>query len=74
MSYIQHNRETIARWVAQGWEWSIPMNHADFVRAKAGDYRLLLTPTCPVPLDWLGNVAGKRVLALASATGSKGRC
>jgi SAM-dependent methyltransferase len=72
MSYIEHNKEAIARWVAQGWEWSIPMSHTDFVRAKAGDYRLLLTPTRPVPAGWLGDVAGKHVLALASGGGQQG--
>ncbi len=72
MNYIEHNKATIARWVAQGWEWSIPMSHADFIRAKAGDYRLLLTPTIPVPPVWLGDVAGKRVLALASGGGQQG--
>ena len=72
MSYIEQNKETIARWVAQGWEWSIPMNHEDFVRAKTGDYRLLLTPTHPVSPEWLGALTGKRVLALASGGGQQG--
>lgn len=72
MSYIEQNKETIARWVAQGWEWSIPMSHADFIRAKAGDYRLLLTPMHPVPPDWLGELRDKRVLALASGGGQQG--
>ena len=70
--YIKHNKETIARWVAQGWEWSIPMDHADYIRAKTGDYRLLLTPTIPVPPQWLGDVRGKLVLALASGGGQQG--
>lgn len=70
--YISHNKETIARWVTQGWEWSIPLDHDAFIKAKAGDYRLLLTPTRPVPPRWLGGVAGKRVLALASGGGQQG--
>ena len=70
--YISHNKETIARWVTQGWEWSIPLDHDAYIRAKAGDYRLLLTPTHPVPPRWLGEAAGRRVLALASGGGQQG--
>ncbi|MHC1787068.1 MAG: class I SAM-dependent methyltransferase [Christensenellales bacterium] len=72
MNYVDHNREVIGSWVAGGWEWSIPMSHEEYLRAKEGDYRLLLTPCRPVPKAWLGDVSGKKVLALASGGGQQG--
>lgn len=72
MSYTEHNRQTIDGWVAEGWEWSIPLSHEEYVSALNGDYRLLLTPTKTVPPHWLGDLKGKRVLALASGGGQQG--
>lgn len=72
MSYVEHNRATIDGWVKGGWEWSLPVSHEDYLRAQAGDFRLLLTPTRPVPARWLGDLKGRRVLALASGGGQQG--
>jgi hypothetical protein len=69
MEYQQINAETISRWIDEGWEWGRPIDHETFVRAKAGEWDVLLTPTKAVPKEWLGNLAGKRVLALASGGG-----
>jgi hypothetical protein len=33
---------------------------------KKGKYTLLLTPTKPVPKEWIGNIKGKKVICLAS--------
>lgn len=72
MEYQQINAETISRWIDEGWEWGRPIDHETFVRAKAGEWDVLLTPTKAVPKEWLGNLAGKRVLALASGGGQQG--
>ena len=69
--YNDINSETIDRWVDGGWEWGRPILHEDFLRAKAGDFTLLLTPTVRVPDEWLGDVRGKRVLGLASGGGQQ---
>ena len=37
-----------------------------YEEALRGNFRLLLTPTRPVPRKWFGELKGKRVLALAS--------
>ncbi len=69
--YQDENARTIDRWVAEGWEWGVPIDHDTFVRAAAGDWQVLLTPTRPVPRAWFGELSGKRVLGLASGGGQQ---
>ena len=66
MKYQDINAQTITSWVEDGWEWGKPITHEQFLAAKAGKLELVLTPTKPVPREWLGDVAGKKVLGLAS--------
>jgi len=66
MKYQDINAQTIGSWVEDGWEWGKPITHEQFLAAKAGKLGIFLTPTKPVPKDWLGNVAGKKILGLAS--------
>ena len=71
MAYQDINAATIDRWVKAGWAWGRPIDHETYVRAKAGDWSVGLTPTKPVPRDWFGDLAGKRVLGLASGGGQQ---
>lgn len=41
----------------------------EIAAARLGDFRIRLTPTRPVPMDWMAPVAGKSVLLLAGAGG-----
>lgn len=52
LDYTAHNAQTIDRWVEDGWEWGVPITHAAYEKAKAGDWSIVLTPTKPVPKDW----------------------
>ncbi len=70
--YQDVNARTIDRWVDEGWEWGRPVSHEDYLRARAGDWQVQLTPTKPVPRGWLGDLRGKRVLGLASGGGQQG--
>lgn len=72
MDYKKVNADTITKWVEDGWTWSREISHEEFLEAEKGSYRLLLTPTKAVPDSWLGNVRGKKVLALASGGGQQG--
>lgn len=72
MRYQDINAKTIGRWIAEGWEWGRPISHETYARAKAGEWSVQLTPTKPVPAEWLGDLRGKRVLALASGGGQQG--
>ena len=71
MEYQKENIKAIERWIEEGWTWGIPIDHDTFVRAKNGDYQMLLTPTRPIPHSWIGDIKGKRVLGLASGGGQQ---
>lgn len=70
-NYQEINKETIDRWIDEGWEWAQPITHEDYRNAQMGRWDVLLTPTVPVPHDWLGDLAGKKVLGLASGGGQQ---
>ena len=71
MNYQEENARTIDRWVAEGWEWGVPVTHEAYAAAQRGAWDLLLTPTKPVPHAWFGGLKGKRVLGLASGGGQQ---
>ena len=64
-------RPTIDRWIEEGWEWGIPISHETYVKATEGKWDVVLTPTRPVPHEWFGSLAGKKVLGLASGGGQQ---
>lgn len=70
-TYQDINAETIDRWIAEGWEWGVPIDHETFEKAKNGSWDVLLTPTKPVPHAWFGELRGKTVLGLASGGGQQ---
>ncbi len=69
--YTDINSRTIDRWVEEGWEWGIPISHKEFLDAKNGNISIFLTPTKPVPREWIPDLGGKRVLGLASGGGQQ---
>ena len=71
IKYQDINAETIDRWIDGGWEWGKPISHEEYEKAKNGDWNILLTPTKPVPHEWLGDLKGKKVLGLASGGGQQ---
>lgn len=52
--------------------WSIPVSPEEVANARRGKYSVVLTPTKPVPSDWLGPLAGRRLLGLACGGGQQG--
>lgn len=72
MDIAGYNREAWAKEVAEGNKWTIPVGHEEITAARMGEWSLLLTPTKPVPRRWFGEVAGKKVLCLASGGGQQG--
>ena len=70
-TYADINSETIDRWIDEGWEWGKPISHETFLKAKDGEWNVVLTPTKPVPHEWFGDLKGKRVLGLASGGGQQ---
>ncbi len=71
MNYQDINARAVDRWVEEGWEWGQPIDHATWLRAAAGDWSVLLTPTRPVPRDWFGDLRNRRLLGLASGGGQQ---
>ena len=70
-SYQDINARVISSWVDEGWEWGKPVDHETYLRACAGDWQVLLTPTVPVPRSWWPDLAGAEVLGLASGGGQQ---
>ena len=71
MDYQEINSETIDRWIREGWEWGVPIDHETYAAALRGEWDVVLTPTKPVPHAWFGELRGKRVLGLASGGGQQ---
>lgn len=70
-TYAKTNAETIDRWISEGWQWGIPIDHQTYMRAKQGQWDMLLTPTKCVPKDWFLPFKGLKVLGLASGGGQQ---
>ncbi|MCR5211404.1 MAG: class I SAM-dependent methyltransferase [Lachnospiraceae bacterium] len=71
MDYQDINASTIDRWIEEGWEWGKPISHEEYLKAKEGDWNVVLTPTKNVPHDWFPDLKGKKVLGLASGGGQQ---
>ncbi len=53
--------------------WTIPCTAEQVAAARHGDWKIYLTPTKPVPVDWFPEtLVGKDVLCLASGGGQQG--
>lgn len=71
MEYQKINAQTIDSWCAEGWEWGKPISPEACEAVRQGQWNVLLSPTKPVPHDWFGNLAGKKLLGLASGGGQQ---
>jgi len=52
--------------------WTIPVSFEEISRARNGDWKIVLTPTKPIPPEWYPPLQGKDVLCLASGGGQQG--
>lgn len=71
MDLHAYNRHAWDRQVEKGNPWTVPVGGEAIARARAGDVEILLTPVKAVPLEWLGDLHGRTVLALASGGGQQ---
>ena len=71
MNYQQLNAKIISKWCQEGWEWGQPISHEIYAKAQEGQWGVYLTPTKIVPHEWFGDLAGKKVLGLASGGGQQ---
>jgi len=68
----EHNRLAWDKQVENGNQWTVPVSPEAIAAARKGQWTVLLTPTKPVPRDWLPNLIGQQVLCLASGGGQQG--
>ena len=67
-----HNKQAWNLSVASQNRWTVPVSSEEISQARNGILNLILTPEKIVPSQWLGNLKGKKVLALASGGGQQG--
>lgn len=69
---VEHNRQAWNRQSRSGdSRWCEPVSAEVIRAARSGAWQVILTPNRPVPRDWFGDLAGARVLCLASGGGQQ---
>ncbi len=69
---LDFNRRAWDRQVERRNLWTVPVTPEEIARARLGEWRIVLTPTKPVPADWFPPLAGANVLCLAGGGGQQG--
>jgi SAM-dependent methyltransferase len=69
---LGYNRRAWDRQVERGNPWTVPVGPEEVARARSGDWRIVLTPTKPIPGDWFPSLVGLDVLCLACGGGQQG--
>ncbi|TCN07631.1 methyltransferase family protein [Bacillus sp. BK006] len=70
-SYTKINSKMWDEWASAGGEWSLAINHQDFVKATEGNFDIYLTPCKPVPHNWFIPFKEAKILGLASGGGQQ---
>ena len=72
MDTTKFNRQAWDNIATSRREWFTAATADQIDAAGRGDFSIRLTATKPVPEDWIGDVKGKRILALAAGGGHQG--
>jgi SAM-dependent methyltransferase len=72
--------EEIAKYNKKAWDrevelenpWTVPVSSQEIAQARQGKFKILLTPSKPVPADWFPPLKDCRLLCLASGGGQQG--
>ena len=72
MDIRDYNRRAWDRKVAEKSLWTVPVDTATVEAARRGDWRIILTPSLAVPVDWFGDLTDCDLLCLASGGGQQG--
>ena len=70
-NYTDVNSKTWDKWAENGCEWSQSISHEEYIKAKAGEWGVYLTPCKYVPKEWFGELKGKKLLGLANGGGQQ---
>lgn len=72
INVVEHNRLAWDRQSTSGESpWCEPVGGSVIAAARRGDWQVILTPNLSVPRHWFGEIAGRRVLCLASGGGQQ---
>jgi SAM-dependent methyltransferase len=73
MEIVEYNARAWDEAVKERSEWTIPVGPGVITAARGGEWKILLTPTKPIPRTWFPQeLRGVRVLCLASGGGQQG--
>ena len=73
MDYIKTNQTVWDKNVENNDIWTQPVSSEEIIKAKNGDWDIVVTPTKSVPRDWLPQILqDKDILCLASGGGQQG--
>jgi SAM-dependent methyltransferase len=67
-----YNRQAWDRKVAEKSPWTVPVDSVAVEAARRGEWKVILTPTVPVPRDWFRDLKDCDLLCLASGGGQQG--
>lgn len=72
MNITDYNKNIWDRYVTNKVRWTIPVSQEEIDNARHGHWKIILTPTKPVPHKWFPELKGLRILGLASGGGQQG--
>ena len=72
MDIRAYNRRAWDHAVETGDRWTRPVTPDEVAAARRGEWQIVLTENLPIPREWLGELAGRDVLCLASGGGQQG--
>ncbi len=67
----EHNRKAWDKQVENRNRWTCPVSSDEIEKAKTGNWKIILTPTIPVPKNWFPDLKNAKVLCLASGGGQQ---
>ena len=72
-NYVKDNEKIWDERSANGDQWSLPVSKEETDKARCGDWKIVLTPSKPIPREWFPeDMNGKKILCLASGGGQQG--
>ena len=72
-NYVKDNEKIWDERSANGDQWSLPVSKEETDKARQGDWKIVLTPSKPIPREWFPeDMNGKKILCLASGGGQQG--
>jgi len=71
---LAYNRRAWDREVELGNPWTVPVGPEAIAAARRGEWRVVLTPTKPVPRDWFPELGASICSAWPPGAASRGPC